>query len=93
MTMIVRGTGLVCGLIATWQVVGLITYLWEKRETLSSVVGYGSALTPAVLLSVTGISLWLGAGRLGRWLCKGPERRKRPAVIPAFVPEPHEDDE
>lgn len=94
MTKIVRGAGVLCWLIASWQVFGLATYLWEKREALGSVGGYGQALLPIGLLAVSGIFLWVFAERLGRWLGQEPARRRvRPAAVPEILPTPHEDDE
>ena len=94
MTMIVRGAGVFCWLIASWQVFGLATYLWEKRDTLGSVGGYGQALLPIGLLTVSGILLWVFASRLGRWLGQEPVRRKvRPAAVPDLLPTPQEDEE
>ncbi len=94
MTKIVRGTGALCWLIAAWQLLGVLAFLWEKRSTLGSVGGYGNALLPVGLLFISGIFLWAFAARLARWLCQEPVRRKsRPVAVPEMVPSPHEDDE
>jgi hypothetical protein len=86
MTMIVRGAGVLCWLLAGWQLVGMAGVLWERRESLASVNGYGSALLPLALLAVSGIVLWVFAERLGRWLGKEPSRRKPRAAAPPEGP-------
>jgi hypothetical protein len=93
MTMIVRGAGVVCWLLAGWQLFDMLGLLWERRNSLGSVGGYGSALLTLGLLAVAGTVLWIFAERLGCWLGKEPTRRKpRPTSSPKSFPAPHEDD-
>src|SRR4051812_14322144 len=87
MTLIVRGTGLLCLAIAAWQLSDILRFLWDKRDALGTVNGYGEASLPVGILSVSGIALWICSGRLGQWLCKEPARNKRRALAQEMAAE------
>jgi hypothetical protein len=82
MSSIVRSAGVLCFIVAAWQLIGLLRFLWERREALAGVSGYSGALEVLGGLVVSGTLLCVFGGRLGPWLCKDPTKRRHQRVAP-----------
>jgi hypothetical protein len=82
MTSIVRSAGILCFLVAAWQLIDAGRLLWERREALAGVDGYSSVLEVVGALALSGTLLCAFGGRLGPWLCKDPVKHKRKVMHP-----------
>jgi len=82
MTSIVRSAGILCLLVAAWQLIDLGQALWAHRDALASVSGYSAALEVMGALVTGGTLLCIFGGRLGPWLCKDPVKHKRKPAHP-----------
>ena len=76
MTLIVRGAGLVCLVLAWRYLFDLVRFLWQER----TLTGAGDSMVHALLrigfLGLIGLLLWIFSRRIGPWLCMGPRARK-----------------
>jgi hypothetical protein len=81
LSIIIKGTAVLCWALALLHLFGLLQVVWERRASLGTLGGYAGGLLPLAMLILSGLVLWKYARQMGHWVSRDP--RSPQSQLPA----------